>query len=83
MKLNHLPNNAKLILQKQTGGKIPQDAHQFGLPSTWINSDNSQEVWSNGPSIQLDQIPELIEMLRYAYEKYSTKTCTFVDIIEE
>ena len=91
MKLNHLPNDAKLILQKQTGGKIPPGTIQFGLPSTFVNSDNGQDVWSNGPSVQLEQIPELIEMLKYAHEKYSgkdtsetsAKTNTFADILEE
>lgn len=91
MTLHHLPNDAKLILQKQTGGKIPQGVIQFGLPSTFVNKDNGQDVWSNGPSIQLEQIPELIEMLKYAYKKYSgkdthetsAKTNTFADVLEE
>ena len=77
MKINHLPNNAKLLLQIQKGNKVPQDEVQFGLPSTFINSENSQTVWNRGPSIQLEQIPELIEMLTKAYEKYSE--CNLVE----
>lgn len=91
MKLNHLPNDAKLVLQKQTGGKIPQGDIQFGLPSTFVNKDNGQDVWSNGPSVSLEQVPELIEMLQYGYEKYSgkklvktksEKTNTFADMYD-
>jgi len=73
MKLKHLPNNAKLILQRQKGGMIPKDKFQFGLPTTFVNPDNKQTVWNRGPSIQLEQIPELIDMLKQTYEKYSEK----------
>ena len=92
MELKHLPNSAKILLQKQTGGKIPQDVIQFGLPSTFVNPDNSEVVWCNGPSIQLEQIPELIAILTQAYEKYSgkdagintsVKTNTFADVCED
>ena len=91
MKLNHLPNDAKLILQRQNGCMIPQDKFQFGLPTTFVNPENKQTVWNRGPSIQLEQIPELIEMLSKVYEKYSgkniktsmRKTNTFADMTEE
>ncbi len=84
MKLKHLPNNAELIIQRQKGSMIPEDVIQFGLPSTFVNSENNQTVWNRGPSIQLEQIQELITMLRKVYEKYSEKTIkdktvTFVD----
>ncbi len=58
MKLKHLPDNSEILIQKQTGGKIPKNAVQFGLPFTFVNSENKQTVWNNGPSIQLDQIPD-------------------------
>lgn len=85
MSLNHLPDKSELIIQKQTGGKIPKNAVQFGLPFTFVNPNNNQTVWNNGPSIQLEQIPELIKMLDYAYEKYSekAKTCTFADVTDD
>ena len=76
MKINHLQNNAKLLLQIQKGNKVPQDKVQFGIPSTFINSENSQTVWNRGPSIQLEQIPELIEMLQKTHGKYSGKKTT-------
>lgn len=91
MKLNHLPNDAMLLLQRQTEGVIPTNATQFGLPWSFINSTNSQRVTMNGPSIQVQQIPELIKILQYAYEKYSgkdtheisAKTNTFADLLEK
>lgn len=91
MKLNHLPNDAKLILQRQKGGMIPKGKVQFGLPTTFVNPDNKQTVWNRGPSIQLEQIPELIYMLQKIYEKYSgckleskpQITCTFADMEEQ
>ncbi len=83
MELKHLPNDARLIIQRQKGNMIPKGKVQFGLPSTFVNQDNNQTVWNRGPSIQLEQIPELIEMLRKTYEKYSktaeNKTVTFAD----
>ncbi len=91
MKLRHLPNDAELMIQRQKGSMIPDDKVQFGLPSTFVNQDNGQTVWNRGPSIQLEQIPELIQMLQKAYEKYSKKkysdakserTHTFADIYE-
>ena len=90
MKLNHLPNDAKLMLQIQKGGMIPQDKFQFGLPTTFVNPDNRQTVWNRGPSIQLEQIPELMDMLKQTYEKYSGKDnktsgkrTTFADGIDD
>lgn len=96
IELKHLPNHAKLLLQKQTGGKIPQGDIQFGLPSTFVNPDNGEDVWCNGPSIQLEQLPELIEVLTDAYGRYSgkdldikttssssEKTNTFADVLCE
>ncbi len=90
MELKHLPNNAKLILQRQKGGMIPKDKFQFGLPTTFVNPDNGQTVWNRGPSIQLEQIPELIDMLKQTYEKYSGKDIktsgkrtTFADGIDD
>ena len=84
MKLKHLPNDARLLLQRQKGNMIPKNKVQFGLPSTFVNSENNQTVWNRGPSIQLEQLPELIELLAKAYERYSEKhaedkTVTFAD----
>ena len=89
MKLHPLPNDAMILLQRQTEGIISSNDVQFGLPSTFLNKDNGQTVTINGPSIQVQQIPELIEMLQYAYEKYSgkdsnvpQKTGTFADVYD-
>ena len=91
MTLKHLPNDAKLILQRQKSNIIG-DKIQFGLPTTFVNAENNQTVWNKGPSIQLEQLPELIEMLRKTYEKHTgeklaetnpRKTNTFADMIEE
>ena len=84
MNLKHLPNDAKIILQRQTGDKIPDDAVQFYLATTFVNPDNNQTVWNKGPSIQLEQIPEFVEKLNNIYKKYSgknteNKTVTFAD----
>ncbi len=86
MKLEHLPNDAKLVLQRQKS-EIIGNRIQFGLPSTFLNSENGQTVWNKGPSIQLEQIPELIKMLQDAYERYAKqdtkkeKTVTFADAV--
>jgi len=55
-----------------------------------VNPDNGQTVWNRGPSIQLEQIPELLEMLKQTYEKYSGKDIktsgkrtTFADCIDD
>jgi len=87
MNLKHLPNDAKLIIQRQKGGMMPDNTIQFGLPTTFLNSENGETVWSSGPSIQIQQIPELIEMLSKVYERYSGKetskrTGTFADLLE-
>jgi len=76
MKLNHLPNDAKLILQRVKGDKIPDDAVQFYIATTFVNSENNQTVWNKGPSIQLEQIPEFVEKLSELYKKYSGKNIT-------
>jgi len=93
MDLKHLPNNAKLLLQRQTGGMIPSDKIQFGMPTTFVNETNNETVWNRGPSIQLEQIPQLIEILQKAYEEYSgkkiqanstaVKTNTFADTVTD
>jgi len=91
MKLHHLPNDAKLVIQRQRGAMIPDGTIQFGLPTTFVNSENNQTVWNRGQSIQIQQIPELIEMLSKVYEKYSRKnipystkrTVTFADFIDD
>ncbi len=91
MKLNHLPNDARLVLQRQKGGVIPKDAVQFGLPTTFVNSANGQTVWNRGPSIQVEQIPELIQILTDIHKKYSDnhstekskeRTGTFADCVD-
>lgn len=87
MKLHHLPNDAKLILQRQRGDMITSDKVQFGLPTTFINPDNKQTVWNRGPSIQLEQLPELIKILTDAHKKYSkenteNRVVTFADAID-
>ena len=51
MKLKHLPDNSEILIQRQTEGKIPKNAIQFGLPFTFVNSNNNETVWNNGPSI--------------------------------
>jgi|APSaa5957512535_1039671.scaffolds.fasta_scaffold23951_3 hypothetical protein len=91
MNLEHLPNDAKLVLQRQKSDIIG-DKIQFGLPSTFVNPDNHQTVWCKGPSIQVQQIPELIDMLTKTYEKYtgcklsenkSEKSNTFADMLDQ
>ena len=79
MRLHHLPNDSRLIIQRQTGSVIPNGKIQFGLPSTFINTDNGQTVWNRGPSIQLEQLPELIGMLVKTYEKYSGKKISAIE----
>lgn len=93
--VKHLPNNAKILLQRQTGGKISDDAIQFYLGTSYVNADNNQTVWGKGASIQLEQLPEFIEKLGNLYKKYSGKeaisdvskkqqhTNTFADLLEE
>jgi hypothetical protein len=95
IKLNHQPNNARLIIQRQKGTMIPKDKVQFGLPTVFVNPENKELVWNRGPSIQLEQIPELIELLQKVYAKYSdgkalpmtttaaSKTGTFADLLDE
>ncbi len=87
MKLNHLPNEAELVMQRQRNSYIPKDKFQFGIPTTFVSPENGETVWNSGPSIQLEQIPELIEMLRDVYERYSgdkdpkaARTCTVKDV---
>ncbi len=89
MSLKHLPNDAKLVIQRQRGEHIQNDAVQFGLPTTFVNPDNGQLVWNRGPSIQLEQMPELIQMLQKTYDTFSdtlektpARTGTFADMID-
>lgn len=90
MNLGHLPNDAKLLLQRQKNKFLSENQVQFGLPTSFLN-EYSKRVIMRGPSIQLEQVPELIEMLQKAYEKYSgrkvpgtksEKTNTFADMLE-
>jgi len=70
MRVNGIPNNVTIHIQRQTGGKIPGDVIQFGLAATWIN-EKGDEVWGSPPKWQLEQIPELVEMMQSVFEKYS------------
>lgn len=91
MKLKHLPNKAILHLQRQKNKFVPEDKVQIGLPTSFLN-ENNKRVIMRGPSIQLEQIPELVKLLTETYEKYSgkklseansAKTHTFADMIQD
>ena len=73
MQLIHLPNDAKLLIQQQTSDIIPDDVVQLYLATTFINPDNKQPVFNKGFSVQLDQLPEMVDVLQRIYEKYSGK----------
>jgi hypothetical protein len=88
MPLKHLPNDAKLLLQQQFGDMIDDEAVQMYLATTFVNPTNSQTVFNKGFSIQLEQIPEMIEMLTKIYEKFSGRSTipsivTFADNANE
>ena len=89
MRLNHLPNNTKLLVQRQRGSMIPDNAIQFGLPTTF-DTESGRSAFVKGPSIQLGQIPELIKILTDVYQRYrskpkttseDTRTYTFGDLV--
>ena len=90
MDLKHLSNNSRLHLQRQSGQMIPEDAVQFGMPTSFVN-EKGHMVWVRGPSIRLEQLPELIDMLSEAYRRYSDKpgrkgkkmTGTFADLYND
>ena len=92
MRLNHHESETRLLLQRQRHPKIAKDKVQFGLPTVFMN-EYKQPVTVKGPSIQLEQLPELIDMLTKAYEKYSKKgldtqsnkqlTGTFADMVDD
>ncbi len=80
--LHHLPNDAKLVLQRQKNDYIADDTIQLYIATNFLNAENGNTVWNKGFSIQMNQIPELIKMLQDAQKKYSEnveKTVTFAD----
>lgn len=91
MKVHHLNNDAKILLQRQRNKFVSEGIIQFGLARSFVN-ENKEIITMPGPSIQLEQLPELIEMLSQAYEKYSgckipetksKKTNTFADMLDQ
>ena len=91
IKVHHLNNDAKILLQRQRNQFVPDDKIQFGLARSFVN-ENKEIVTLPGPSIQLEQLPELVEMLTQTYEKYSGckisetksgKTNTFADMLDQ
>jgi hypothetical protein len=91
IKVHHLNNDAKILLQRQRNKFVSEDKIQFGLARSFVN-ENKETVTLPGPSIQLEQLPELIGMLTEAYEKYSgckipetksEKTNTFADMLDQ
>jgi hypothetical protein len=88
MPLLHLPNDAKLVLQRQKSDIIG-DKVQLYLATTFLSTD-SKTVWNKGFSIQIQQIPQLIEMLQKMHDKFiqseksqSARTNTFADMAEQ
>jgi hypothetical protein len=83
MKLNHLPNDAKLVIQRQRSDVIGKKIQMY-LATTFVNSENSQIVWNKGFSIQLEQIPQLVEMLQKTCAQFKSceRTVTFADMIQ-
>ena len=73
MRLKHLPNDTRLLVQRQRGSMIPDNAIQFGLPTTFV-TESGRSAFVKGPSIQLEQIPELIKILTDVYQRYHNKT---------
>jgi hypothetical protein len=87
MPLLHLPNDAKLILQRQKSDIIG-DTIQLYLATTFVSTD-SKTVWNKGFSIQVQQIPQLIEMLQKTHDKFTqseksqpARTNTFADLFQ-
>lgn len=67
LRLNHLPNNGKFVVQRQCGGSVPDGATQFYLAWSW-DAPNGGTSWKGGGSVQADQIPAMIDALVKAYE---------------
>ena len=65
--LGHLPNNAKICVQRQRGGYVPEDAVQFFLAWAW-DAPGGSTAWKGGGSIQAEQIPDVIAALARAYK---------------
>jgi len=82
MKLNHLPNDAKLVIQRQRSDVIGKKIQMY-LATTFVNSEN-QIVWNKGFLIQLGQIPQLVEMLQKTCAQFKSceRIVTFADMIQ-
>ena len=66
--LDHLPNDARFVVQRQRGGSVPEDAVQFYLAWNWQGLNGSGRTWKGGGSVQAGQIPAMIDALARAYE---------------
>lgn len=65
--LKHLPNDAHIAIQRQTGGPVPADEIQLYIAWNW-KSEGGGRAWGRGGSIQAEQIPDLIDALARAYK---------------
>lgn len=67
--LDHLPGT-DLVINRQTGGPIPNDRKQFFINTHYKPDPKGEQVaFSKGFSIQLEQIPTLCARLLAIYEK--------------
>ena len=87
MPLKHLPNDAKLHIQRQKAPFIPEDTVQLYFATSFKNAENNERVWNKGFSIQLESIPAMIELLKKVQQQYAGptdtgRTGTFADLAE-
>ena len=70
--LKHLPNGAKFVVQRQRGGKVPDNVVQLylGWSSLRVNGGTS---WAGGGSALAEQIPDVIDALAKACESETGK----------
>ena len=62
LELHHLPGTT-LIINKMTGGPIPETASQFYVNTRFRKSDGKTTVRTKGFSIQADDIPAICSEL--------------------
>ena len=74
MRLKHLPHDAQLVVQRQTGGVIPENDVQLYVAANFRNEENNQTVWGSGFSVQVQQIPEIIAMLQKVHARFKDNT---------